>query len=82
MHNAYLLGRHLRQQLQLTENMPWPPEPELRSNEYAASIIPTIIFNLMSWIVTRGSDYCNVLIMFLLSLILLHCTYHYLGYKS
>ena len=48
MHNAYLLGRHLRQQLQLTENMPWPPEPELCSNKYAASIIPTILFNLVS----------------------------------
>ena len=52
MHNAYLFGSHLRQQLQLTENMSWPPEPELCSNEYAASIIPTILFNLVSWIVT------------------------------
>ena len=33
MHNAYLLGRHLRQKLQLTKNMPWSPEPELCSNE-------------------------------------------------
>ena len=59
MHNAYLLGRHLRQQLQLTENMPWPPEPELCSNEYAASIILTILFNLVSWIVTCDENFTD-----------------------
>ena len=62
MDNAYLLGRHLRQQLQLTENMPWPPEPELCPNEYAASIIPTILFNLVAWIVTGDENFTDELI--------------------
>ena len=42
--------------------MPLPREPELCSNEYAVSIIPTIIFNLVSWIVTGDENFTDELI--------------------
>ena len=59
MLNAYLLGRHVREQLQLTENMAWPPTPDLCTNEYSVASIPTILFNLVSWIVTGDENFTD-----------------------
>ncbi len=59
MHDAYVLAMHIRRTLQYIVNMDWPPTPELCTNSKAKSMIPPILFNLISWIVSGESDYSD-----------------------
>lgn len=57
MKTIYTLGLQIHEVLKGTQNMAWPPTPDVCTDVYAQSLVAPVLYNLIAWVITENVDF-------------------------